>query len=125
MRSSFKFFHVRFSFVESSNITIAPSTGSAQPQIGCCVPSDVERLGKLWSMEQDCFILGDIITIYYFPKEEADCKFVSEAYKPVKVPFTKGIGQRFRQPSGTGVDLGFFELDDLCKPSPGEDVFRL
>ncbi|KAJ8767534.1 hypothetical protein K2173_017603 [Erythroxylum novogranatense] len=30
-----------------------------------------------------------------------------------------------RQPSGTGIDLGFFELDGLSKPSAGEDVFPL
>lgn len=44
---------------------------------------------------------------------------------PVRIPFQKGSGQRFRQPSGTGIDLGFFELDDLSKPSPEEDVFPL
>lgn len=47
-----------------------------------------------------------------------------ETYKPVKVPFQKGPGQKFRQPSGTGLDFGFFELDDLSKPSPG-NVFPL
>lgn len=44
---------------------------------------------------------------------------------PVRIPFQKGPGQKFCQPSGTGIDLGFFELDDLSKPSPGEDVFPL
>lgn len=43
----------------------------------------------------------------------------------MRVPFQKGLGQRFHQPSGTGIDLGFFELDDLSKPSPGEDIFPL
>ncbi|KAK3002554.1 hypothetical protein RJ639_022037 [Escallonia herrerae] len=68
------------------------------------------------------------ISIFYFAKEELDCMFVPvfpEAYVPVKVPFQKGHGQKFRQPSGTGIDLGFFELNDLSKPSPGEDVFPL
>ncbi|XP_044486565.1 LOW QUALITY PROTEIN: probable E3 ubiquitin-protein ligase LUL4 [Mangifera indica] len=68
------------------------------------------------------------ITILYFVKEEANCRFVPlfpEAYVPVRVPFKKGLGQKFCQPSGTGIDLGFFELDDLSKPSPGEDVFPL
>lgn len=68
------------------------------------------------------------ITIFYFAKEETDCKFVSvypESYVPVRVPFQKGLRQNFRQPSGTGIDLGFFELDDLSKPSSGEDVFPL
>lgn len=44
---------------------------------------------------------------------------------PVQIPFQKGPGQKFCQPSGTGVDLGFFELDDLSKPSPKEDVFPI
>lgn len=68
------------------------------------------------------------ITIIYFAKEESNCRFVPlfpEACEPVRVPFQKGLGQRFHQPSGTGIDLGFFELDDLSKPSPGEDIFPL
>ncbi|MBA0614859.1 hypothetical protein Godav_015098, partial [Gossypium davidsonii] len=68
------------------------------------------------------------ITIFYFAKEELNCRFVPvfpEAFEPVRVPFQKGLGQRFQQPPGTGIDLGFFELDDLSKPSPGEDVFPL
>lgn len=66
--------------------------------------------------------------MFYFAKEEPDCRFVPlfpEAFVPVRVPFQKGSGQKFHQPSGTGIDLGFFELDDLSKPSPGEDVFPL
>ncbi|WJX27095.1 RING-type E3 ubiquitin transferase [Trifolium repens] len=68
------------------------------------------------------------ITIFYFAKEEEKCRFVPlfpDAFVPVKVPFEKGAGQKFAQPSETGIDLGFFELDDLSKPSPGEDVFPL
>nr|WBO26474.1 RING3 type E3 ubiquitin ligase [Aquilaria sinensis] len=68
------------------------------------------------------------ITIYYFAKEEVGCKFVPvfpEAHMPVRISFQKGLGQKFRQPSGTGIDLGFFELDDLSKPSPEEDIFPL
>jgi hypothetical protein len=44
---------------------------------------------------------------------------------PTKIPFYKGLNQIFYQPSGTGIDLGFFELDDLLKPSPREDAFPL
>ncbi|PON80172.1 43kDa postsynaptic protein [Parasponia andersonii] len=68
------------------------------------------------------------ITILYFAKEEPNCKFLPQypdAFMPVRIPFQKGSGQKFRQPSGTGIDLGFFELDDLSKASPGEDVFPL
>lgn len=72
--------------------------------------------------------LNNSITIFYFAKEESSCRFVPlypEAHLPVRIPFQKGLGQKFRQPSGTGIDLGFFELDDLSKPSTGEDVFPL
>lgn len=44
---------------------------------------------------------------------------------PVRIPFQKGLGQKFFQPSGTGIDLGFFDTDELSKPSPIEDVFPL
>ena len=74
-----------------------------------------------------CFITYSI-TILYFGKEEPNCKFVPQypdAFLPVRIPFQKGSGQKFRQPPGTGIDLGFFELDDLSKASPGEDVFPL
>ncbi|WVY93754.1 hypothetical protein V8G54_032842 [Vigna mungo] len=68
------------------------------------------------------------ITVSYFAKEEEKCRFVPlfpDAFQPVTIPFQKGVGQTFSQPSGTGIDLGFFELDDLSKSSPGEDVFPL
>ncbi|XP_027355218.1 probable E3 ubiquitin-protein ligase LUL4 [Abrus precatorius] len=68
------------------------------------------------------------ITIFYFAKEEEKCRFVPlfpDAFEPIRIPFQKGVGQKFAQPAGTGIDLGFFELDDLSKPSPGEDVFPL
>ncbi|KAK6930027.1 hypothetical protein RJ641_004121, partial [Dillenia turbinata] len=35
------------------------------------------------------------------------------------------LGQKFCQPLGVRIDLGFYELDDLSKPSPDEDVFPL
>lgn len=75
-----------------------------------------------------CFLSIYSITIFYFAKEEPNCNFtpeIPEAHMPVKFPFSKGTGQKFSQPAGTGIDLGFFELKDLSKPSPGEDVFPL
>lgn len=67
------------------------------------------------------------ISIIYFAKEVEKCKFTPlyPEIEPVKIPFQKGAGQKFCQPSGTGIDLGFFELDDLSQPSEGEDVFPL
>lgn len=68
------------------------------------------------------------ITIYYFAKEEADRRVVPlfpETYVPIKIPFRKGLHQEFRQPSGTGIDLRFFALDDLSNPSARDDVFPI
>ncbi|CAI9768977.1 unnamed protein product [Fraxinus pennsylvanica] len=74
----------------------------------------------------DALVDGSI-TIFYFAKEGANCTFtpVYPEIVPVKIPFQKGLGQKFCQPSGTGVDLGFFDIDDLSKPSPGEDIYPL
>ncbi|GMY21449.1 E3 ubiquitin-protein ligase [Fagus crenata] len=60
--------------------------------------------------------------------EGVDCPCTSVIpgiYMPTKIRFYKGLNQIFYQPSGTGIDLGFFELDDLLKPSPREDAFPL
>lgn len=67
------------------------------------------------------------ITIFYFAKEGEKCRFtpVYPEIVPVKIPFQKGLGQKFCQPSGSGVDLGFFDTDDLSKPVPGEEVYPL
>ncbi|KAL8128755.1 hypothetical protein V2J09_017910 [Rumex salicifolius] len=68
------------------------------------------------------------ITIYYFAKEDDNCKLtplMPEAFQPVNVPFQKGLGQKFCQPSGTGIDLGFFDLDDLAKPSADGEAYPL
>lgn len=46
-------------------------------------------------------------------------------YAPRKIPFQKGVAHKFCQPSGSGIDLGFFDVDELSKPSPNEDVFPL
>lgn len=80
----------------------------------------------LVSFTFDALIDGSI-TIFYFAKEGANCSFspqYPDNYMPVTVPFLKGLGQKFRQPPGTGIDLGFFVLEDLSKPT-SDDVFPL
>lgn len=67
------------------------------------------------------------VTIYYFAKEGANCSFspiYPDIYTPRNLAFQKGSGQKFVQPSGFGIDLGFFDLDDLARPLQG-DVFPL
>ncbi|XP_068661167.1 probable E3 ubiquitin-protein ligase LUL4 [Aristolochia californica] len=71
-------------------------------------------------------VVDGSITVYYFAKEGENCSF-SPLYLdivPVSVPFQKGSGQKFRQPSGTGIDFGFFALDQLSKPLE-EDAYPL
>ncbi|KAK9161277.1 hypothetical protein Syun_007618 [Stephania yunnanensis] len=79
------------------------------------------------SFTLDAMVDGSI-TIFYFAKEGADHKFsplYPDAHTPVKLQFQKGLGQKILQPSGTGIDLNFFAVDDLSKPSTGEDIFPL
>ncbi|KAJ7978007.1 RING finger protein [Quillaja saponaria] len=81
----------------------------------------------LVSFTFDALVDGSL-TIIYFAKEGVGCTLTSlypEIYMPRSIPFQKGLGQKFSQPSGTGIDLGFFDLSDLSKPSPEEDVFPL
>lgn len=74
-----------------------------------------------------CFLINSI-TIYYFAKVDNNRRVVPlfpETYVPIKVPFRKGLHQEFLQPSGTGIDLRFFSLDDLSNPSSRDDVFPI
>lgn len=48
-----------------------------------------------------------------------------EMLMPLRFPFEKGLGQKFCQPSGTGISLGFLDIEDLLKPSLEQDVFPL
>ncbi|XP_027918827.1 probable E3 ubiquitin-protein ligase LUL4 [Vigna unguiculata] len=81
----------------------------------------------LISFDFDALFDGSI-TIFYLAKEEEKCRFnplFPDLFEPITFPLRKGAGQKFCQPSGTGIDLGFFELDDLSQPSSGEDIFPL
>ncbi|ONK63722.1 uncharacterized protein A4U43_C07F18240 [Asparagus officinalis] len=71
--------------------------------------------------------LDGSITIYYFAQEGANgdlSPVYADMHAPKRFPFQKGFGQEFHQPAGSGIDLGFFELDDLSKPLNG-DIFPL
>lgn len=68
------------------------------------------------------------LTVFYFVKEESYCRFVPiypHVHVPITVPFQRGLGQKFCQPSGTSVNLSFFEMDDLSELSSEESVFPL
>ncbi|KAG1338465.1 putative E3 ubiquitin-protein ligase LUL4 [Cocos nucifera] len=75
----------------------------------------------LVSFTFDSLIDGSF-TILYFAKEGLNCSFsllYPDSCVDVSIPFQKGLSQKFLQPSGTGMDLGFFELDELSKPLDG------
>ncbi|KAJ6828749.1 putative E3 ubiquitin-protein ligase LOG2 [Iris pallida] len=58
------------------------------------------------------------ITVLFFGKEGFDCSLMAmkeDLLVPVTVAFKEGLGQEFRQPSGTGIDFSMFEEAELVK----------
>ncbi|KAI8560240.1 hypothetical protein RHMOL_Rhmol04G0240100 [Rhododendron molle] len=58
------------------------------------------------------------ITVLFFAKEAEDCILTptkENLLAPVTVHFEEGLGQKFRQPSGTGIDFSTFEETDLME----------
>ncbi|KAJ3688060.1 hypothetical protein LUZ61_017224 [Rhynchospora tenuis] len=90
------------------------------------VPDEQNPDQHLVSFLFDASVDGSV-TIYYFAKEGPNCTF-SPAFPGIgtstSVPFQKGAAQKFIQPPGSGIDLGFFPLDELSKPSE-DGVFPL
>ncbi|XP_062084702.1 probable E3 ubiquitin-protein ligase LUL4 [Humulus lupulus] len=86
----------------------------------------------LLSFTFDALVDGSI-TIFYFAKEELDCTFTPlypQYYMPMTIPFQKGLGQKFFQPSGTGIEMAFieyvlFEMGELANSSSAEDILPL
>lgn len=72
-------------------------------------------------------ILAGWICIFFHAKEGQECSLTPvkpHLYAPVRIRFEEGLGQEFRQASGTGVNLSLFEESDLLEEKPGE-VFPL
>ncbi|KAL5182443.1 putative E3 ubiquitin-protein ligase LUL4 [Glycine soja] len=64
------------------------------------------------------------ITIFYLAKEEEKCWFIPlfpDVFEPITFPFQKGAGQKFCQPSGTGIDLGSSTAADFDDNDPGKE----
>lgn len=64
------------------------------------------------------FYLIYSVTIYFFAKEGEDSILTPVKENnpaPVTVNFEQGLGQKFRQPSGTGIDFSVFEESELLK----------
>ncbi|WOH00931.1 hypothetical protein DCAR_0520307 [Daucus carota subsp. sativus] len=91
------------------------------------VEPDEENPGKfLVTFTFDATVAGSI-TVIFFAKEDEDCNLTpmkESIYAPVTVHFPQGLGQKFRQPSGTGIDFSACEEAELVKE--GElDVYPL
>ncbi|KAF8397674.1 hypothetical protein HHK36_016595 [Tetracentron sinense] len=80
------------------------------------VEPDEDNPGRfLVAFTFDATVAGSI-TIFFFAKEGADCNLtpISETFlQPVTVSFQCGLGQKFRQPSGTGIDFSMFQESQL------------
>ncbi|KAL3678050.1 hypothetical protein R1sor_021006 [Riccia sorocarpa] len=67
------------------------------------------------------------ISIFFLAREGEECSLTPlkpHLYKAVRVPFEKGLGQKFRQAPGTGVNLELFDERELSREGPG-DVYPL
>ncbi|KAF5750362.1 hypothetical protein HS088_TW03G00698 [Tripterygium wilfordii] len=88
---------------------------------------DDENPGKfLVAFTFDATVSGSI-TVVFFAKEGKDCKLTpmkEHLLAPVTVNFQQGLGQKFRQSSGTGIDFSIFEETQLLKEGDS-DVYPL
>ncbi|KAI4349158.1 hypothetical protein L6164_009790 [Bauhinia variegata] len=66
------------------------------------------------------------ITVFFFAKEDEGCNLTptKENCAPVTLHFEQGLGQKFRQPVGTGIDFSIFEESELLKAG-NLDVYPL
>ncbi|WOK95983.1 putative E3 ubiquitin-protein ligase LUL4 [Canna indica] len=85
------------------------------------VPDEHNPDHHLVSFTFDAMVDGSV-TVYYFAKEGANgiVPLYTDMYTPKPIPFLEGLGQKFVQPSGSGIDLGFFDLDELSHPVQGD-----
>ncbi|XP_044466986.1 probable E3 ubiquitin-protein ligase LOG2 [Mangifera indica] len=81
------------------------------------VEPDLENPGKfLVSFTLDATAPGSI-SVMFFAKE-VDCNLIptkEDLLKPVTISFQPGLGQKFRQPSGTGIDFLMFDETTLTE----------
>lgn len=65
----------------------------------------------------DATVSGSI-TVLFFAKEGDGCVLTStkeNILAPVTINFQQGLGQKFRQPAGTGINFSMFEESELLK----------
>ena len=65
------------------------------------------------------------ISIFFRAREGPDFSLIAQTdrFQPVRVPFEKGLAQKFVQPSGSGVKLSALDLSDLLEVK--EEVYPL
>lgn len=89
--------------------------------------SDPNSPGRfLVSFTFDATISGRI-TVIFFAKESEDCNLTAtkeDILPPITMDFEKGLGQKFKQPSGSGVDFSVFEDSELFKEAD-TDIYPL
>ncbi|KAK7279357.1 hypothetical protein RJT34_24406 [Clitoria ternatea] len=80
------------------------------------IEPDDENPGRfLVSFTFDATVSGSI-TILFFAKEGDGCTLTptkENVLAPVTVNFQQGLGQKFKQPAGTGIDFSIFEESEL------------
>ncbi|KAJ4893235.1 putative E3 ubiquitin-protein ligase LOG2 [Raphanus sativus] len=67
------------------------------------------------------------ITVIFFAKESEECVLTAtkeDVLPPITMDFEVGLGQKFKQPSGTGIDFSVFEDSELFKTAEA-DVYPL
>ncbi|TKY48516.1 E3 ubiquitin-protein ligase LUL2 [Spatholobus suberectus] len=63
------------------------------------------------------------ITVMFFAKETLDGKLIAvkkSLLKQISTPFQQGLCQKFRQPSGTGIEISMLEETGLAKEGDAE-----
>ncbi|XP_004304422.1 PREDICTED: probable E3 ubiquitin-protein ligase LOG2 [Fragaria vesca subsp. vesca] len=91
------------------------------------VEPDEENPGWfLLSFTFDATVAGSI-TIIFFAKEGEGCNLTPMKFSllpPLTVYFQQGLGQKFKQPPGTGINFSMFDETELMKVA-GLDVYPL
>ncbi|WOL19340.1 hypothetical protein Cni_G28138 [Canna indica] len=91
------------------------------------VKPDEQNPGRfLVAFTFDATVAGSI-TVFFFAKEGTNCDLTAtkeDLLKPVTVQFKEGLGQKFMQPSGTGIDFSMFDESELVKEGE-HDVYPL
>ncbi|XP_015874397.1 probable E3 ubiquitin-protein ligase LOG2 isoform X1 [Ziziphus jujuba] len=118
------------------NVVLPPTTPYVEHQKAVPIRNDVNVKKKTLRMEPDeenpgSFLVAftfdatapGSITVMFFAKEDQDCNLIvtkESLLKSVTVPFQQGLGQKFRQPSGTGIDFSIFEETELIRGAERE-----